>query len=103
MNPLWLVLALWSADCKTTTTGTAAGVNYSIEDEGVLHTSAFEISESDFNYSRTPLLGFPIFRMNIKKAHLFVNGQDLGVVTAGDQLAVTTQNTVRVNGFVIVR
>jgi hypothetical protein len=103
MNPLWLVLALWSADCKTTTTGTAVGVNYSVEDQGLLHTSAFEISESDFSYSRTPLLGFPIFRMNINKGHLFVHGQDLGVIKAGDQLAVSPENTVRVNGLVIVR
>ncbi|HEV3415760.1 MAG TPA: hypothetical protein VG056_03070 [Pirellulales bacterium] len=101
MLSLWFALALWSADIKTTTTGTAAGVNYSVEESGIPLITSFEISADEFRYARTQVLGFSTFRTTINHGHLFINGKDRATIKTGDQLAISCDNEVKVNGQVV--
>jgi hypothetical protein len=100
MFALALAHALWfcsGASVQTETSGTAVGLNYSVANAFFENTS-FEISPTTFSYSTSSWLGSSKFRVSVSKRRLSVNGKDCGPITAGDQLIVSIDHDVKVNG-----
>jgi hypothetical protein len=93
VNVLWLC-----SSAQTQTSGTAVGLNYAVTNASFFENTAFEISSTEFSYSASSLLGLRKFRVTVNNRRLSVNGKDCGPVAAGDQLTVTSDHDVKVNG-----
>ena len=87
------------ATAEVTQTGTASGVNFSLSN-GAFRNTSFTPSPSGFRFVSTPWIGAGELDVTCSGGQLFINGRSAGAVQAGDQLTVTLDQQVLVNGGV---
>jgi hypothetical protein len=79
------------------TTGTAAGLNYSMTRHGILYVDICESTADELEISSWHM-GHASMGLTVKKRRLSIDGNDCGSINVGDHLDIGPENEVMLNG-----
>jgi hypothetical protein len=97
MLSLALILGiLCSADIHTS--GTAAGLNYSLTRHGILYVDVFENSTDELKFTSWHV-GHAAIELTVEKGRLSIDAKDCGMINVGDQLDIGPENEITINGL----